>query len=217
MGKAVSKNRDAFIKTLKKNRIRKGVLEAVHAVRQEDFFDPMFVPRLYTDESIPIGFGQASDPPLSLARMLSRLAPQRRWRVLEVGTGSGYSAALLASMVSEVVTVEILDGLAVEARDRLRRLRKGNIRIFSGDGTVSDGSLGHFDAIIVLAACRKRPLSLLSSLKPGSSIIFPMGPEHQQQIALLKNEISGGEERLFKMSFHEFCLFPPIQGAHGYP
>lgn len=216
------KNRKTFLAALKKEKIRKNVIEAFEAWRQEDFFDDYFKPSFYTEQQVPIGFGEKSDPPLALARMISHLAPQRKWRVLEVGTGSGYSTAILSLLVREVVSIDDREELAREAKARLTRLKVRNVRLFSGDGTERDPELGLFDAIILLGACQKRPLALTGGLKREGKMIFPMGPMHQQQIALLIDAAEGRAiseydefDALFQMSFHEFCAFTPLRGKYG--
>lgn len=216
------KNRKLFLQNLKKEKIRKNVIEAFEAWRQEDFFDAYFQSAFYTDQSIALGFGEKSDPPFALAKMLSHLAPQKKWRVLEVGTGSGYSTAILSVLVREVVSIDDREELATETKTRLSKLKIRNARLFSGDGTEHHAEMGSFDAIILLGACRKRPLSLTGSLKREGRMVFPMGPVHQQQIALLIDKADGraigeyGElDELYQTSFHEFCAFPPLRGKYG--
>ncbi len=216
MAKAKNPKRDEFFSLLKKHKVKKHIIDAFGEVDQERFFDPMFRAQMYTPEAVPIGFGERSDPPLALAQMLSRLGFLSRWRVLEVGTGSGYSTAVLSHLAREVVTVEFKEDLAAFSKRRMKTADIENVRVFAGDGTEYDASLGTFDAVIVLAACRKRPLTLLRSLKEGGKLIFPMGPEHQQQITLLVNETVNDSEDVFRTSFHEFCEFTPIEGKYGW-
>ena len=213
----MSTKRDAFLASLKKVKAGKAVIDAFAAVRQEDFFDPAFRKSFYTDETVPIGCGERSDPLMSLARMFAVLAPQKKWRVLEVGTGSGYSTAVLSRMVAEVVTVDLYDELSAAAKARCRKRKFDNIRFFTGDGTDHEPSLWLFDAVIVCAACRKRPLSLVRSTKKGGRMVFPMGLPHQQQITLLINDTPEGGDELLRVSFHDLCLFTLLQGRYGFP
>lgn len=213
----MSTKRDAFLASLKKVKAGKAVIDAFAAVRQEDFFDPAFRKSFYTDETVPIGCGERSDPLMSLARMFAVLAPQKKWRVLEVGTGSGYSTAVLSRMVAEVVTVDLYGELSTAAKARCRKRKFDNIRFFTGDGTDHEPSLGLFDAVIVCAACRKRPLSLVRSTKKGGRMVFPMGLPHQQQITLLINDTPEGGDELLRVSFHDLCLFTLLQGRYGFP
>jgi protein-L-isoaspartate(D-aspartate) O-methyltransferase len=157
-----------------------------------------------------------SDPPGTLAKMLHYLAPRKSWRVMEIGTGSGYSTAVLSSLVREVVTVEFHESLALGAKERLARLRVKNVRFFAGEGTDREELLGPFDGILVLAACQKRPLSLVRSLKEKGVMVFPMGPIHQQQIIILRNESPDDREVLFKVEYRELCSFTPLRGPYGW-
>ncbi len=213
----MSTKRDAFLAALKKKKAGKAVIDAFAAVKQEDFFDAAFKKSFYTDETVPIGFGERSDPLMSLARMIGILAPQKKWRVLEVGTGSGYSAAVLSRLVAEVVTIDLYEELSAAAKARCRKKKFDNIRFFSGDGTDHEPSLGIFDAVIVCAACGKRPLSLLRSLRKEGRMVFPMGLPHQQQITLVINDAPDGGGDLLRVSFHDLCVFTLLQGRYGSP
>jgi protein-L-isoaspartate(D-aspartate) O-methyltransferase len=204
-----------FLKLLKDNKIRKSVINSFESIDQEKFFDPIFEKKLYTDETIPIGQGQNSDPPLALARMLHYLTSKKRSRILEIGTGSGYSTALISPLVDEIITIEYHEALARAAKERLTDLNCSNIRFFAGEGTNIVEPLGLFDAIIIFAACPKRPLSLSSNLQDGGTIIFPMGPFHQQQIAVLEKITNDESEVMYKTHFYELCTFTPIIGLYG--
>lgn len=214
---SMSTKRNAFLASLKKARMGKAIIDAFAEVRQEDFLDAAFKSSFYTDETVPIGCGERSDPLPSLARMFDILALRKKWRVLEVGTGSGYSTAVLSRMVAEVVTVDLYDELSGAAKTACRKRGFGNIRFFTGDGTDHEPSLGLFDAVIVCAACRKRPLSLVRSLKRGGRMVFPMGLPHQQQIALLVNDAPEAGDELFRVSFHDMCVYTLLQGRYGFP
>ncbi len=209
-------NKEPFLRALQKQKIPKNIIEAFDAIDQGLFFDPVFRKKLYTGDVIPIGFGEISDPPVALAKMLKHLALKKSWRVLEIGTGSGYSTALLSRLAGEVVTIELSEELALSAKKHLLDCGVSNVRQFAGSGTEFDAPLGMFDAVIVCAACRKRPLPLVRRLKARGKMVFPMGPEHQQQICVLLNETDDAEKELFKTSFHEFCEFGPLQGKYGW-
>ncbi|HSV97286.1 MAG TPA: protein-L-isoaspartate O-methyltransferase [Spirochaetota bacterium] len=213
----MSKKRDAFLALLKRKKTGKAVIDAFAAVKQEDFLDAAFRKLFYTDETVPIGVGERSDPLMSLARMFCILAPQKKWRVLEVGTGSGYSAAVLSRMVGEVVTVDLYGELSAAAKARCRKKKFDNIRFFSGDGTDHEPSLGIFDAVIVCGACGKRPLSLIRSLRRGGRMVFPMGLPHQQQITLVINDTPEDGDDLLRVTFHDLCVFGLLQGRYGFP
>jgi protein-L-isoaspartate(D-aspartate) O-methyltransferase len=209
----------ALIQLLKNERLPKAVIDAFRAVDPERFFEPAFLPKLYAGEPVMVGYGQMSDEPLALARMLGLLAPKKKWRVLEVGTGSGFSTAVLSHLVHDVVTIDHVEELAYAAKGRIRVEKRYNVRVFSGDGTFYNKDLGVFDAAIVLAACQKRPLSLLQSLKEGGVLLFPMGPILQQRITVVVNGPGGslaGDGELFNTAFHEFCRFTPVEGRYGW-
>lgn len=203
-----------FLKLLKDNKIRKSVIGSFESIDQKNFFDPIFEKKLYTEETVLIGRGEKSDPPLALAKMLHYLTARKRPRILEIGTGSGYSTALISPLVDEIVTIEYHEDLARPAKERLSNLHLNNARFFAGEGTSIQEPLGLFDAIIIFAACHKRPLALSSYLKDGGTIVFPMGPFHQQQIAVLE-KVPEKDEILYKIHFHEYCVFTPIRGLYG--
>jgi protein-L-isoaspartate(D-aspartate) O-methyltransferase len=203
-----------FIKLLHDNKIRKNIVSAFEKFDQEKFFDPVFTDMFYTEKTVSIGFGEKSDQPLILARMLNYLSPSRNFHVLEVGTGSAYSTAILSSLVKEVVTVEFNERLAGSARERISAMKINNIRVFSGDGTDLSEMPDMFDAIIIFAACEKRPLSLLKNLKKDGIMVFPMGTALMQQIAIL-TDMPGDKEGYFKMEFFDYCAFDIIKGMYG--
>lgn len=213
--KSLKKRKEEFITLLQKNKISKKVLDAFAAVNQQDFFDEIYEDLLYGAKSIPIGRAETSDEPTALARMIQYCGIKKDSHVLEVGTGSGYSTALLAHLAKSVTTIEIDETLALLAKQRFKKAGLSNIRIFCGDGTDVDESLGFFDNVIVLAGCRKRPLLLLHVAKPDSMIVFPMGPAHQQQIALMLNHRDENVEGLYRVVFKDFCSFMPISGIYG--
>jgi protein-L-isoaspartate(D-aspartate) O-methyltransferase len=194
--------------------VGEATMEAIRRVDREKFFDPMFKDRLYSMERIPIGAGQKSDDPRIMARMADLLGLRKEWRVLEVGTGSGYSTAVLSQMAGEVVTVEYVEALALGARERMA----GNghaVRFFCGDATDFEGNLGEFDAAVVFAACIRTPYSIITMLRPGGTAVFPMGPAHQQQITRFVNEL-GAADMSKNFSFFDLCEFDSIRGAYGW-
>ncbi|HDP80064.1 MAG TPA: protein-L-isoaspartate O-methyltransferase [Spirochaetes bacterium] len=219
MNTSINRNREQFLTLLKGEKFPKGIIDAFAGVRQEWFFDQALQEKFYTGEPLPLGMGEFGDAPMDMARMIRRLGPQKKWRLLEVGTGSGYSTALLSGLVKEIVTVEWNEKLASLAKMNLKGAKIDNVRVFQGDGTLFDEGLGLFDGIIIFAALRKRPLSLTRQLKRGARISFPMGNPSQQQITVMINEPPDNLEEegdLFTTSFHEFCVFPPVRGRYGW-
>ncbi len=213
----MSKEKDAFVAALKKGKVKKNLLDMMSGLPREKFFDPVFAGEAYGLGRVPVGFGQASEEPLVLAKMLQLLAPHKNWRVLEVGTGSGYSAAVLAGIVERVVTVEYNDDLALRAKETLGDLGYGNVKFYAGDATDQVDRLdsGDFDAIIIYAACRQTPFSLIGRLKDRGVMVLPLGMPHQQQITRYVNNLSA-PDMLKNYAFGDLCQFPSIRGKYGW-
>lgn len=203
-------SKKTYLEMLKKLKPSKSLMAALEKFDRAQFLDPLFAETFYLDESVPIGAGERTEKPSTLVQMLERGNITKKSRVLEIGTGSGYSTAILAEIAHEVVSIEIREELAERAKVRHERLRIRNTRFFTGDGTDADESLGLFDTIFVWGACFARPLLLASLLKPKGKLVFPMGPAHQQQIVVYSDD--GASQ---KTTFHEFCFFYPLQGKYG--
>lgn len=203
-------SKNTYIAMLKKFNPSKELLSALEKYDRSFFLDPIFSESFYIDEAVPIGSGERTEKPSTLIQMITRATISKQSRILEIGTGSGYSTALLSELAQEVVSIEIREELARRAKIRHERLKIRNTRFFVGDGTEVDESLGLFDAIFVWGACFARPLLLTTILNKDGKIIFPMGPAHQQQIAVYFESEDGP-----KTTFHEFCFFYPIQGKYG--
>ena len=196
-----------FISNIKKEIKNKDIISAFETIDRKNFFDLIFSNNFYGDDPIPIGCGQKSDSLNALARMINYLSPDKNSRILEVGTGSGFSTAIISSLVKEVVTIEYLEELALSAKDRLVNLGIKNVRFLTGNAFEYETSGPHFDGAVIFAAYHERPLYLFQFLKKNSTIVFPMGPPHEQQIAVIKpkkDKKSGGE---YNVTFHEFCSF----------
>ncbi|MBN2160905.1 MAG: methyltransferase domain-containing protein [Spirochaetes bacterium] len=209
------KERSRYLKQLKDAGVGKAILGVVSGIDRLKFFDPIFSERVYSMETIPIGFGQKSDDPLILMKMIGHMGLKKKFRVLEVGTGSGYSTAVISGLVREVVTVDYHEDLARIARERLLGQGYRNTRFYAGDATDFDGPLGLFDAAIILAACVRTPYFVINALKPGGVAVFPMGPAHQQQIARCVNDPDVPDiSRNFR--FYDLCSFNSIRGIYGW-
>jgi protein-L-isoaspartate(D-aspartate) O-methyltransferase len=209
------KDKHKFLKTLKDAGAAQAVLHAFAEVDRRKFFDPIFADRVTSPEPIPIGSGQSSDDAVALARMIGHLSLKKKSRVLEVGTGSGYSTAVLTCLAREVVTIEYYEDLARTAKSRVIGEGFSGARFFVGDATDFDGPLGDFDAILVTAACARTPYFLINAVRPGGIAVFPMGPAHQQQITRFVNNPdsrrTGDNYRFF-----DFCSFDSIRGVYGW-
>lgn len=136
----------------------------------------------YDDRAVPIGHGQTISQPYIVGLMTTQLAPQPADRVLEIGTGSGYQAAVLAELVAEVYTIEIIEPLALRAATTLRRLGYGNVHWRIGDGSVGWPEAAPFDGVIVTCAPEAVPATLIAQLKNGGRMLIPVGPPAEQTL-----------------------------------
>jgi len=156
------------------------VLAAMAKVPRHEFVPAASRPLAYEDEPFPIGHGQTISQPYIVAAMTELARLDGRSRVLEVGTGSGYQAAVLAEIAREVYTIEIVEPLATQATRTLRRLGYGAVRVRHGDGYRGWKDAAPFDAIIVTAAPPAVPPALLDQLAPGGRLVIPVGDEDQE-------------------------------------
>jgi protein-L-isoaspartate(D-aspartate) O-methyltransferase len=155
------------------------VLDAMNRIPRHLFLDPEQRGHAYDDAPIPIGHGQTVSQPYIVAFMTEMLELQGQERVLEVGTGSGYQTAVLARLVSEVYTVEVLEILSQRAQAVLRQLAVRNIHFAVGDGHLGWKEAAPFDAILVAAVAVTVPPSLQDQLAEGGRMILPLGEDHQ--------------------------------------
>ncbi len=151
------------------------VLKAMRKVQRHLFVEQSLWPKAYNDHPLPIGDGQTISQPYVVALMTEALALRGDERVLEVGTGSGYQAAILAEIVKEVFTIEIRPEIYTKTRDRLQKLGYKNIHLKQGDGYLGWPEYAPFDAIIVTASANHIAPPLLAQLKEGGRLIMPLG------------------------------------------
>lgn len=161
------------------------VLEAMREVPREWFVPKRLRSMAYYDLALPIGHGQTISPPSMVARMIDQLRPQPTDRVLEVGTGTGYQAAVLSRLVSEVCTVEIKPRLARQARANMDRLGRTNVWVKTGDGYLGWPERAPFDCIVVACSPEKVPLPLTEQLREGGRMVIPLGQGYDQMLYLL--------------------------------
>ena len=154
------------------------VLRAMEEVPREAFVEKGDLAYAYRDSALGIECGQTISQPFVVAYMTEQLGVQRSHRVLEIGTGSGYQAAILSKLCREVVSIERYRTLADNARKRLAKLGYNNVEVILGDGFDIPENLGSFDRIIVTAAMENIPEKLLERLEPGGVLISPVGPHH---------------------------------------
>ena len=157
------------------------VLEAMRNVPRHEFVPTMLRMRAYADHPLPIGNQQTISQPYIVALMTQLAEVSADDVVLEVGTGSGYQAAVLAEIVNQVYTIEIISELAASARERLTSLGYDNVRVRAGDGYLGWEEKAPFDAILVTAAATEVPQPLVEQLKPGGIMIIPVGPRSKVQ------------------------------------
>ena len=164
------------------------VLSALRKVPREEFVPAEYRAESYTDKPLPIGYDQTISQPFIVAFMTEASQPQRTDRVLEVGTGSGYQAAILAELVAEVYSIEIIEPLAKNAEATLQRLGYKNVHVKIGDGYKGWPDAAPFDAIIVTCAPEKVPQPLIDQLKDGGRVVIPVGERFAQQLYLLEKK-----------------------------
>ena len=161
------------------------VLAAIRTVPRHEFVPTELRPLAYANRPLPIGEGQTISQPYIVARMTELLRLQPGEKVLEVGTGSGYQAAVLAEITDSVYSIEIIGELARSARERLRRLGYGRVRVRHGDGYLGWPEHAPFDAVIVTAAPETIPPPLIEQLAPSGRMVLPRGPEGGPQVLVL--------------------------------
>jgi protein-L-isoaspartate(D-aspartate) O-methyltransferase len=171
------------------------VLRAMEEVPRETFVDPSDRPDAYRDSALGIACGQTISQPFVVAYMTEQLQIQKHHRVLEIGTGSGYQAAILAQLCKQVVTIERYRTLADSARARLAKLGYDNVEVILGDGFEIPASAGNFDRIMVTAAMEQIPDVLAERLEPGGILIAPVGPHQGTQTLVRMSRMEAGFDR----------------------
>ena len=168
------------------------VMMAMGKVPRHQFVPAAQIPQAYTNRPLPIGYGQTISQPYIVALMSDLIKPQADDRVLEIGTGSGYQAAMLAELTGQVYSMEIIEALGKQAAERLSRLGYDNVTTHIGDGYYGWEEHAPFDAIVVTAAASHVPPPLVAQLKPGGRMIIPVGSRFlTQQLVLIEKQADG--------------------------
>lgn len=177
------------------------VLQAMGSVPRHRFVPASEVSRAYQDSPLPIGHGQTISQPFIVAYMCEALELEGHEKVLEIGTGSGYHAAVLSLLAKEVYTIEILEPLAEAAKKRLKELGYGNVKVFCKDGYKGLPEESPFDGIVVTAAPPEIPQELMKQLKIGGRMVLPVGKGEQQLLRITRTEQGAKVERLLPVRF----------------
>jgi protein-L-isoaspartate(D-aspartate) O-methyltransferase len=188
------------------------VLAAMRQVPRHLFVPPAQAEQAYDDRALPIGEGQTISQPYMVGIMTAALELRSTDRILEIGTGSGYQAAILSILAREVVTVERRSDLAAVAAARLAELGYDNVQVVVADGSAGYAAGAPYDAILVTAAAPSVPSPLKAQLADGGRLVVPVGPRDLQKLKLVRRVGSDYVERE-----GEGCVFVPLLGEHGFP
>src|SRR3954468_1723766 len=187
------------------------VLRVMEKVPRHRFVSPQLQASAYDDNPLPIGEGQTISQPFIVAYMLEALQIAPETRVLEIGTGTGYQAALLAALASRVCTIERVAPLYMAAKENLQRLGYSNVEVIHGDGTRGLPEYAPFDRIIVAAAAPDVPSPLFEQLAEGGRMILPVGTPDMQDLLLVRKQ-----NGLPLTQQLEGCRFVPLLGDRGF-
>jgi protein-L-isoaspartate(D-aspartate) O-methyltransferase len=188
------------------------VLAAMREVPRHRFLPEAMARDAYEDRPLPIGEGQTISQPYMVAAMTAALAPGPTDHVLEVGTGSGYQAAILARLAGSVVSIERHPALAERAAATMDALGISNVRVVVGDGSTGYAAEAPYDRILVTAGAPAIPESLKAQLADGGRLVIPVGPEGLQHVLVVERR-----GPLFSTTEGEGCVFVPLIGQHGWP
>jgi protein-L-isoaspartate(D-aspartate) O-methyltransferase len=188
------------------------VIQALYRVKREKFLPDSLKNRSYGNYPLPIGENQTISQPYIVGLMTQALDVRKTDKVLEIGTGSGYQAAILAELASIVYTIERIESLAVKARTNLYALGYTNIYVIEEDGTLGLPEYAPFDRIMVTAAAPSPPDTLVNQLKNGGKMVVPVGGRAVQDLMLIEKALNG---RIYKKSLCS-CRFVPLIGKEGW-
>jgi protein-L-isoaspartate(D-aspartate) O-methyltransferase len=203
--------RAAMVESLRRAISDERVLAAFGGVPREAFVLPERQAEAYDDRALPIGHGQTISQPLMVAIMLQELALEGTEKVLDIGTGSGYQAALLSELADTVVGVELVPELTARARRTLRGLGYDNVTVHQAGSELGWPEDGPYDAIIVAAAAPRVPQSLVAQLAPGGRIVIPVGERTGQELIVVEKRPEG-----LTVTRRGRCGFVPLVGREAF-
>jgi protein-L-isoaspartate(D-aspartate) O-methyltransferase len=187
------------------------VLQAFTEVQRHRFVEPALRDSAYGDHALPIGLAQTISQPYMVALMTEALRPEAGDRILEIGTGSGYQAAILSRLVRTVFTIERIPALAQRAQQTLSEMGIGNVIQRMGDGSVGWSQYAPYDGIVVTAGAPRIPESLLAQLAVGGRLVVPIGSEGGQVLRIVERQAEG-----FREEETCLCSFVPLIGKEGW-
>jgi len=196
------------------------VLNAMAAVPRELFVPERYRKRAYADSALPIGHGQTISQPWIVAAICEALALEGSERVLEVGTGSGYSAAVLAMLAAEVITIERIEELAIAARQLLAELGITNVEVVVADGSAGFPDRAPYEAIAVHATAPSPPRTLIRQLAPGGRLVIPIASDGADMLTVfrrLEGKLDPMTGEGLQRTVIGPCRFVPLVGSEGYP
>lgn len=207
IGMTSQRTRDRLVERLREKGIRnEKVLDVIGNTPRHLFVDEALASRAYEDTALPIGYNQTISQPYIVAVMTDLVTRNNPGKVLEIGTGSGYQAAVLAPLVGKVYTVERIEPLATQARQRFRKLGIRNVRASYSDGTEGLPEFAPYDAIITTAAAEEIPEALLEQLSPeGGRLIIPVGSRVRQTLMLVTRN-----DNIFEHEELDPVIFVPL-------
>lgn len=205
-------DKERLINLLAAYGIKEPILSAFDKVERQKFLPQKLADAAYEDRALPIGEGQTISQPSLVASMLQELRLKGDEKILEVGTGSGFEAALLATLCKKVYTIERIEKLAEQAKKRIRSLGIENVEVIVGDGSLGIAKYAPYDGIIVSAAFVNVPRPLIKQLKEDGRLIMPVGPSESQEVVLYKKK----EGQLIEVARISPVRFVPLIGKYGW-